>query len=81
MFDESVTYEKPTSAPRADRGPLELSVLKFNPDDIYYQLVHLQEPPRAPFYRGASFVPDVRGFVNALCARDFVGMISTCRAI
>ena len=41
MFDESVTYEKPTSAPRADRGPLELFVLKFNPDDIYYQLVHL----------------------------------------
>ena len=81
MFDESVTYEKPTSAPRADRGPLELFVLKLKPDDIYYQLVHLQEPPRSPFYRGASFVPDVRGFVNALCARDFVCMISTCRAI
>ena len=81
MFNESGTYEKPTSAPRADRGPLELFVLKFNPDDIYYQLVHLQEPPRSPFYRGASFVPDVRGFVNALCARDFVGMFSTCRAI
>ena len=31
MFDESVTYEKPPSAPRADRGPLELSVPKFNP--------------------------------------------------
>ena len=81
MFDESVTYEKPPSAPWADRGPLEVSVLKFNPDDIYYQLVHLQKPPRASVYRGASFVPDVRGFVNALCARDFVGMFSACRAI
>ena len=81
MFDESVTYEEPPSVSRADRGPLELFVLKFKPGDIYYQLEHPQEPPRPPFYRGASFVFDVRGFVNGLCARDFVGVFSTCRAI
>ena len=39
MFDDSVTYEKSISAPRADRGPLDLFVLKFKPDDIYF--IHL----------------------------------------
>ena len=52
---------------------------KFSPDDIYYQLVHLQELPRALFYRGASFVLDVRGFVNGLCARGFMGTSSVRR--
>ena len=46
-----------------------------NTRNAHYQLVHLQEPPRAPFYRGASFILDVRGFVNGLCARDFMGHV------
>ena len=36
MFDDSVTYEKPISAPRADRGPLELFVPEFNRRDTLY---------------------------------------------
>ena len=67
MFGKKVTYEKRPvhCTPRLrQRGPRDLFVPNSKPDDINYQYISTAA--------AASFVLDVRGFVNGICARGFV---------